>query len=60
MTPILNLFADFFDKYIVHIPEDQKDQFRKDAAAAGEAILKAAPGIAEAGAKGAAEGLSHG
>lgn len=53
MKPILNFLESLVDKYIVHIPEDKKKQYREDA-------IEAAKALVEAGAKGAAAGVVEG
>ena len=53
MEPIINYITSLIDKYIVHIPSDQQETFKKDFQ-----ILAAT--LAESAAKGAIEGVKNG
>lgn len=51
MKPIISFLDSIVDKYIGHIPEEKKKQFRDDA-------IDAAKALVEAAVKGAAEGMT--
>lgn len=53
MDPVLNFFGHLVEKYIVHIPPEKHEEFKKD-------FADLAKGLTEAAVKGAAEGLTQG
>lgn len=57
MQPILNFLETMVDKYIAHIPDEKKKQYRDDAIEAGRVLVEAA---AAGAMRGAVEGAkSH-
>lgn len=52
MKPVFNMFFDFVDNFLIHVPPDKQQQAKED-------LLILVKAVAESGAKGAAEGLKN-